>query len=111
MEVAKGEGRREEGSTGGQARSELAGAARGVPVPGTARRAGRKAGGGAAQERSSVGGAGGVSAGESKWRQWAEREEVKCKYRVVRGTVRLAVRSIALLFFNPLMKPHHLYYL
>ena len=71
MEVAEGEGWREEGSTGGRARSELAcggreggrggtrdegstggrGAqrarvcGRGIPVPGTARRAGKKAGG------------------------------------------------------------------
>jgi hypothetical protein len=64
------EGGREHGR---RARIELVGTARGVPVLGTTRRACRKVGGGVAQERLSVGGAGGVSTGESEWRQRVER--------------------------------------
>ena len=92
MEVADGEGQREEGSTGG----------RGVrcPRPGdgpeSQQESGRRSGAGEIE----CGGAGRVSAGESEWRQRAERGEVKCEYRAVCGTVRPATpdtRSIALI--------------
>ena len=92
MEVMEGEGRREEGSTGGRARRAVS-PYRGQPE--SRQESGRRSGTGEID----CGGAGGVSAGESEWRQRAEWGEVKCEYTAVCGTVRPTApnaRSIAL---------------